>query len=218
MQIESAELTKVAYNTFIGFKIVFANTIAEICSKVGGDSDEVTDALAAANARLMSGKYLRAGMADGGGCHPRDQIAMSHLSKTLDLSVNTFDWLANARDSQTKRQMEIVNRFHKETNLPVVLLGKSYKKNVNLTVGSPADLLAHMLAQAEIDFTFYDPIVWPGQLEPGYPAVYFISCNHDLFKNLRLPKGSICIDPWGDAWIKTEEVRHIRIGREVLFN
>jgi UDPglucose 6-dehydrogenase len=35
MQIESAELTKVAYNTFIGFKIVFAHTLSEICQKGG---------------------------------------------------------------------------------------------------------------------------------------------------------------------------------------
>jgi UDP-glucose 6-dehydrogenase len=30
MKIESAELTKVAYSTFIGFKIVFANALSEI--------------------------------------------------------------------------------------------------------------------------------------------------------------------------------------------
>ena len=36
MSIESAELTKVAYNTFIGMKIVFANTLMEICHKSPG--------------------------------------------------------------------------------------------------------------------------------------------------------------------------------------
>ena len=46
MKIESAELAKVAYNTFIGFKIVFANTLAEITSSRGGDVDEITSALA----------------------------------------------------------------------------------------------------------------------------------------------------------------------------
>jgi UDPglucose 6-dehydrogenase len=40
--IRDAELIKVAYNTFIGLKIAFANTLMEICHKTGGDVDEVT--------------------------------------------------------------------------------------------------------------------------------------------------------------------------------
>jgi len=215
MQIESAELTKVAYNTFIGFKIVFANTIAEIVSKTGGDSDEVTDALAKASSRLMSGRYLRAGMADGGGCHPRDQIAMSHLSNELNLSVNTFDWLARARDSQTKRQAEFIERIADEKRLPVVLLGRAYKKNVNLTVGSPADLLSSFLGKFGVEHIFYDPHVYPNQSLPETPALFFISCNHDVFKNLQLPKKSICIDPWGDAISDCNGVEILRPGRTV---
>ena len=46
MSIESAELTKVAYNTYIGMKIVFANTLMEICHKSpGANVDDVTGAL-----------------------------------------------------------------------------------------------------------------------------------------------------------------------------
>ena len=216
MQIESAELTKVAYNTFIGFKIVFANTIGEICGKIGGSPDEVTGALTMAKVRLMSGKYLSAGMADGGGCHPRDQIAMSHLAKQLSLSVNIFQWLANARDLQTKRQADFIATIQRETNLPVVLLGRSYKKNINLVIGSPADLLGYFLSAQNISFTFYDPYVMPGQAEPTEPAIFFVSCNHDCFKELPLPAGSICIDPWGNAIsVESVEVRYIPIGRPV---
>lgn len=74
MSIESAELTKVAYNTFIGMKIAFANTIMEICHSTEADVDEVTGALKKATDRLISGKYLDAGMGDGGGCFLGDQI------------------------------------------------------------------------------------------------------------------------------------------------
>ena len=112
MQIESAELTNVAYNTFIGFKIVFANALGEICETLGlGNVDEVTEALALATDRLISGKYLKAGMGDGGGCHPRDQIAMSYLAQKLNLSTDPFTWLAKSRDAQTLRQAEIIRDF-----------------------------------------------------------------------------------------------------------
>lgn len=66
--IENAELIKVAYNTFIGMKIAFANTLMEICHKTPNTNvDEITKALALANKRLLSEKYLFGGMGDGGG-------------------------------------------------------------------------------------------------------------------------------------------------------
>jgi UDPglucose 6-dehydrogenase len=215
MKIESAELTKVAYNTFIGFKIVFANTLAEITAAVGGNVDEVSSALSGAHSRLMSSKYLYAGMGDGGGCHPRDQIAMSHLAKSLELSVNTFDWLARARDSQAQRQAKELSFLHSQTSLKVILLGEAYKKNINLTIGSPAKLLAHFLEDLQVKFEFFDPIVNPAvELEPNIPAIYFVSCNHDVFKNLEFPPGSIVVDPWGDAVKKHQHgVTFVRKGR-----
>ena len=55
MTIESAEITKLAYNTYIGMKIVFANTVMEICHKIpGANVDDVTGALKTANHRLIS--------------------------------------------------------------------------------------------------------------------------------------------------------------------
>ena len=69
MNIAEAELTKVAYNTFIGMKIIFANTLMEICYRIGGmNVDVVTDALKMAKRRLISPAYLSGGMGDGGGC------------------------------------------------------------------------------------------------------------------------------------------------------
>ena len=55
---------KVAYNTYIGMKIVFANTLMEICHKTpGANVDDVTGALKAAHHRLISRRYL--GWRDG---------------------------------------------------------------------------------------------------------------------------------------------------------
>ena len=196
-QIESAELTKVAYNTFIGFKIVFANTIAEITEKRGGNPDEVTDALSYATSRLMSGKYMRAGMADGGGCHPRDQIAMSWLAEDANLSVDIFGWLARARDSQTERQASLIQKAFSENKLPICILGWSYKPATALTVGSPARLLGEFLKLKSLKFNVYDPYVFPERKLPNSPHIFFVATNHIEFKNIDLPEGSVVIDPWG---------------------
>lgn len=198
MKIESAELTKVAYNTFIGFKIVFANALAEIVDERGGNVDEVTSALAEANYRIMSGTYLSAGMGDGGGCHPRDQIAMSWLAKELDLSTDIFEFLAKARDAQTTRQADLIIKHCESKNLSPVLLGISYKPNSPLDIGSPARLLEEILKEKKFNPLIYDPWIYPEiPLPIDAPYVYFVSSRHEEFKDLSAIKSSVIIDPWG---------------------
>jgi UDPglucose 6-dehydrogenase len=214
MQIESAELTKVAYNTFIGFKIVFANTLAEIVEVRGGNVDEITNALAMANVRLMSGKYLSAGMGDGGGCHPRDQIAMSWLADDAKISTDIFGWLASARDKQTERQAQLIAQHATISNLPVRLLGLAYKPNTALTIGSPAKLLSHYLTTLRIEHEIYDPYVYPEKDFDITPGLYFVSTNHAVFRDQLLPAGSVCIDPWGMKRNWGENVSVISPGRE----
>jgi UDPglucose 6-dehydrogenase len=148
--IKTAELTKVAYNTFIGLKIAFANTMMELCEKTGADVDDLTEALALADKRLVSPAYLRGGMGDGGGCHPRDNIALSWLARKHDLSYDLFGALMECREKQTEWLADQVTDG-------VEILGKSYKPNTALTVGSPSTLLANILEERGITFTHTDP-------------------------------------------------------------
>lgn len=74
---EEAELIKMSYNTFIGVKIMLANTLTEMCHKVGGDVDVVTGALTLATDRIISGRYMRGGMGDGGHCFPPGELIMT---------------------------------------------------------------------------------------------------------------------------------------------
>lgn len=213
MQIESAELTKVAYNTFIGFKIAFANTLGEIVDARGGNVDEVTSALSAATDRLISGRYLSAGMSDGGGCHPRDQIAMSWLANNANLSFDIFGFLAHARDNFTKQQANHLVETSRASLLPICLLGLSYKKNIGLTVGSPAVLLSQFLLARGVEYCEFDPFVFPDSKMPEEPHVFFVGTNHDLFREISFPSGSVVIDPWGNVIPDSKNLTVVRPGR-----
>jgi UDPglucose 6-dehydrogenase len=185
--IAECELTKVAYNTFIGMKIVFANTLGEICEKLHLDVDQVTGALLMANQRVISGKYLRAGMGDGGGCHPRDQLALSWLARELNLSIDIFEFLMVARDRQTEWLASLAIEHSANTGLPIRVCGREYKAETNLTVGSPSRLLMCFLPEGSD---------WQDE-EPTEPAVFVIGTNHNKYLAWRWPAGSIVIDPWG---------------------
>jgi UDPglucose 6-dehydrogenase len=192
--LKTAELIKVGYNTFIGAKIVFANTMMEICDKIGANVDDLTAALSLATTRIVSPKYMGGGMGDGGGCHPRDNIAMSWLAGELELSHNLFEDLMRAREDQTFWLAKLIETSHQDTGLPVIILGKSYKPETNLTVGSPSILLSKMLDELSIEHTSWDPYIdqprsWP-------PAIYFIATNHPEFTEFTFPTDSTVIDPW----------------------
>lgn len=139
--IKNAELIKVAYNTYIGMKIVYANTMMEVCEKTGVDVDSVIDCLSLATDRLISPKYLRGGMGDGGGCHPRDNIAMSWLAKEHELSFDFFETLMEGREMQTEWLAELLMFTSKDSELEPFMLGEAFKEQTNLTVGSPAVLM-----------------------------------------------------------------------------
>jgi UDPglucose 6-dehydrogenase len=198
MSIASAELTKVAYNTFIGLKIVFANHLAEVSEAVGADVDQVCDALAHADRRLISPAYMRAGMGDAGGCHPRDNIALSWLAGKIHESYDLPGEMMKARELQSLKLANLISRKHYATSLPVVICGKAYKKGTNLTIGSAATLLANQLEGMGVPFVHLDPVVDPKETIPlNYPMLYVLATNHDLFAEMAFPRDSIVIDPWG---------------------
>ena len=196
--LDSAELTTVAYNTFIGMKIVFANTLAEITEKIGGNVDEVTDTLLLANKRIISNKYMKAGMGDGGGCHPRDQIAMSWLANKLNLSFDIFEMIAKARDGQALYFAKQLKEEWSRSRNEIVILGNSYKKNIGITVGSHSILVQHYLKELNVPFTTFDPLQKDESLICNGPKIFFVATPHDIFKNLSLPIQSVVIDPWAN--------------------
>lgn len=227
MTWDSAEMVKMTYNTFIGFKIVFANTIMELCSKLpNADATVVTNALMLAKDRLISPKYLKPGMGDSGGCHPRDNLALSYLSDKLGLGYNIFDFVMTVREKQTEYLADLIEHhmyFSAFSNTPfeytkklkpapVVILGKTYKPNTNLTYGSCSILLANILKERGIKPIIHDPVVAPNVKLPKEPAVYLLATTWEDYKDWQFKKGDIIIDPWGIIE-KQEGVTVIKVGK-----
>lgn len=211
--IEEAEMIKVTYNTYITMKICLANTVMEVSHKLDNiNCDNVIKALSLADQRLMSPKYLYGGMGDGGGCHPRDNIALSWLAQKLDLSYDWYENLMICRENQTEWLADLIIEEYKKSNLPVVILGKTFKKETNLVVGSPSILLKNILDEKNIHSEMFDPWIDINGKEPlDKPSIYFIGTNHDAFLDLEFPKGSIVIDPWRYI-LPQEGVELIKVG------
>ena len=201
--IENAELTKVIYNTFISTKISFVNTVMEMCDKLPNTNvDDVMNALKMCDDRIISDKYLSGGMGDGGGCHPRDNIALSWLSKKLDLSHDWFDNIMMQRENQTDWLADLIEEH--SNGLPINILGKSFKPETNITTGSPSILLKNILEERGHPVFIWDPYVdepWE-EIKRMYDdsetesQLYFIGTKHPDFTSFPYEKGSVIIDPW----------------------
>ena len=208
--IEEAEMIKVTYNTYITMKICLANVVMEASHKLDNvNCDNVMKGLFLGKERLISPKYLLGGMGDGGGCHPRDNIALSWMAKKLNMSYDWYENLMICREEQTNWLADLI--IENKKDLPVTILGKCFKKETNLTVGSPSILLKNLLEERGEKINMYDP--WVDEEEINLTKqCYFIGTNHDKFLDYNFPKGSTVLDPWG--MIKDQEgVNVIRIGR-----
>ena len=209
--IENAELIKVVYNTFISTKIAFANTVMELCHRLPGtDIDAVLEALKLGHNRIISGKYLGGGMGDGGGCHPRDNIALSHLSRRLGASFDWFEAIMLQREKSTEWLASLIERH--AAGRDICILGRSFKPESNLLIGSPALLLGNILSERGNKPLLWDPYLdEPAALPQGRPLCYFIGTKHPEFRDFAFELGSVVLDPW--RYISDRDgVEVIRIG------
>ena len=223
--IENAELIKVSYNTLISTKISFVNTIMEACHHLPNTNiDDVTNALKMANRRLISGAYLSGGMGDGGGCHPRDNIALSHLSQKLNLSFDWFENIMMQREKQSEWLADLIINNSKDRQINI--LGKTFKPETNLVLGSPSLLLENILINKGTKVFSWDPYIDDSfnNIKSKYnwdnntiKHTFFIGTKHSDFVKFKFPKNSIIIDPFRYIYnIKDSQI--IRIGDNINKN
>lgn len=187
---EEMECIKIFYNTFISAKLSLVNMIQDVSERVGNiNTDLVTDALAKSTKRIMGPAYMKAGMGDGGPCHPRDNIALRWLAEQYDLGYDLFDAIMTARERQAENlAMKLV-----DLQLPIVILGKSFKPGVEYTDGSYSMLVGFWCEHYGKTVT-YDAV-------SDRPATYLLAHNVDHTDLLdQMVAGSIVVDPWRNQY------------------
>ena len=206
---DECECIKVFYNTFISAKIGLVNMIQDVAQRQGNiNVDVVTDALAKSTMRIMGPQYMKAGMGDGGGCHPRDNIALRYMAQELDLGYNLFDSIMNAREKQAQNLAELLVKLAKETGYPIVIHGKAYKPNVSYCDGSYSLLIGHYCKELGIEPIYVDPLTGDNY-NPDTPCVFLLAHSATTtykYTNLAdftfdslyctIPEGSTVVDPW----------------------
>jgi len=159
MSLPTAEVAKIAVNSFVTTKISYANMVSEICEALPGADAE--DALRAIGMDSRIGqKYLRPATPYGGPCFPRDSVAVAPLARSLGTSAD----ISEATERINSRQMgRILDKVLAE--LPaggrVGILGLAYKPNTAVIDGSTGVALAQLLLERAQQPIVYDPLAMP---------------------------------------------------------
>ncbi|MEM9295382.1 MAG: nucleotide sugar dehydrogenase [Planctomycetota bacterium] len=155
MTLASAELVKLALNTYVTTKITFANLLAELCRSLpGADADVVTEALGLD--RRIAAPGLKPGVSFGGPCFPRDNRALARFAqdhgvdRELPDAVDAFN-----RQLPQRWADRIAQRL--EPGATVALLGLAYKTDTDVTEQSFGLAVAEHLANAGLRVVGYDP-------------------------------------------------------------
>ena len=193
---DEAESIKIFYNTFISAKLSLVNMIQDVAETNGNiNVDVVTNALAKSTHRIMGPAYMKAGMGDGGACHPRDNIALRYLGQRLGLEYDLFDSIMVAREAQAKRKAEFILKYGGD----VCIIGKAYKPGVPYLNGSYSLLIGHYIESLGGAVSYYD-INTNDYIDLTKHKLFFIgyweSWVEDLFKNNVINDQSVVIDPW----------------------
>jgi UDPglucose 6-dehydrogenase len=204
---DEAEAIKIFYNTFISTKVGLVNMIQDVAVKNGNmNVDVVTDALINSTIRIVSGKYMKAGMGDAGPCHPRDNIALRWLAEHLNLGYDIFDTVMHAREEQARNIAIYLAKISLNLNLPVVIHGKAYKPDIDMLDGSYSLLIGHYLETQGVEYSYVDPMTGD-VVEDDTNAVILLAHNRQITYGYtgELPEqqlyftpgpDSIIVDPW----------------------
>jgi len=178
---EEVESMKIFYNTFISNKIALVNMIQDVAHKLGNmNVDVVTNALAKSTKRITSPAYMKAGMGDGGSCHPRDNIALRWLAKELDLGYDMFENIMTAREKQAETMAKAILTHGKN----IWFSSDSYKPGTDLVDGSYSLLVQHFI------------IKHGGQLVNGIDTPVEVIVRVHETDNISADNNTIIFDPW----------------------
>ncbi len=157
--LPTAELVKVAANSFLATKISFINAMAEICEAAGGDVTVLAKAIGY-DPRIGS-RFLQAGIGFGGGCLPKDIRAFMARSEELGArqSLEFLREIDSINQRARQRMIDLV-RIDIGQDLKgkkISVLGAAFKPDSDDVRDSPALDIAVQLAAAGADVNVHDP-------------------------------------------------------------
>jgi UDPglucose 6-dehydrogenase len=158
MGYESAELAKISINFFLIASVSAANTLAELCEKIGADWSEIAPALRL-DRRIGAHAYLNPGLGISGGNLERDMASVLSLAAQAGTDVSVVRaWIANSAHRRDWPARILARELYDARPDAVLgVLGLAYKENTRSTKNSASLALLAGLGGKQV--SVFDPWV-----------------------------------------------------------
>ena len=155
----TAELVKVAANSFLATKISFINAMAELCEATGADVSTLAEAIG--HDDRIGKKFLRAGIGFGGGCLPKDIRAFMARAGELgaDQSLTFLREVDLINDRTRLHAVDTARRIAGGSlrGKTIGVLGAAFKPNSDDMRNSPALDIARRIHDEAAHVKVTDP-------------------------------------------------------------
>ena len=157
--LPTAELVKVAANSFLATKISFINAMAEVCEAAGGDVTVLAQAIG--YDPRIGNKFLQAGIGFGGGCLPKDIRAFMARAEELG-AKQALEFLREIDAINIRARQRVIDVVRSElsedlTQYKIAVLGATFKPDSDDVRDSPALDIAAQLQAAGATVVVHDP-------------------------------------------------------------
>ena len=189
--LPTAELVKVAANSFLATKISFINAMSEVCEAAGGDVTVLAKAIG--YDPRIGNRFLQAGIGFGGGCLPKDIRAFMARAEELGASP-ALEFLREIDSINLRARQRVIDLVRTELSsstgmdlksFKIAVLGAAFKPDSDDVRDSPALDIAAQIHVAGADVVVHDPKA----IEPAkkrFPNLKFAETIEECVKDADL--------------------------------
>ena len=192
--LPTAELVKVAANSFLATKISFINAMAEICEAADGDVTVLAQAIGF-DPRIGN-KFLQAGIGFGGGCLPKDIRAFMARAEELG-AKQALEFLREVDAINLRARLRVIEVVRSElgndlTSRKIAILGTTFKPDSDDVRDSPALDIAVQLHRAGAQVLVHDP----KGIKPAKARFPELNFEEDVYTALKDAELTLHLTEW----------------------
>ena len=212
--LETAELTKYAANSFLAMKITFINEMADLCEKVGADVHDVARGIGLDG--RIGRKFLHPGPGFGGSCFPKDTLALMRIAQDWGAPSRLVEATVQVNDARKSSMAARIiqaagGSVHGKT---VAVLGLTFKPETDDMRDAPSIPIVSRLAEEGASIRAFDPVGMEQARPVLPPSIVFCADAYDAAKDADI---LIVITEWNDfRALAPERLKHLMRGNLIV--
>ena len=153
----TAELIKLASNSFLAMKVSFINEIADLCEQCNADVQDLARGLGLD--QRIGPRFLRAGPGFGGSCFPKDADALVAIAREHGVDAQLVETTIRVNDLRKHAMAERIRALMggSVAGKRIAVLGVTFKPNTDDLREAPSLVIVPELMAMDASVAAYDP-------------------------------------------------------------